>query len=261
MSSEGLETLLRQLSDPDRQPFDARRVGVVVAHPDDECAALGAQLARMRGVTLLHVTAGAPRDPQAALRLGLSGPDDYAALRTRELTAALKRVGIAASHRQCLGFVDQEVVQQLPALVQRLRLECAARALTYLITHAFEGGHPDHDAVACACSLVPGVELLEVPLYRLGQGAFAIGSFPDRPIYPEHAAELSEAEQLQKVELLSCFASQALLLAFLDLRQERFRAAPQHNFHELPNQGELAYELLGWMRGTEWLEHARRALE
>ena len=43
-------------------PVAAETIAVVVAHPDDETLGCGAQLARLRGVTLVHITDGAPRN-------------------------------------------------------------------------------------------------------------------------------------------------------------------------------------------------------
>ena len=50
----------------------ARHVVIVVAHPDDEVIGAGALLGHLRGVTILHVTDGSPRDPADALRAGLA---------------------------------------------------------------------------------------------------------------------------------------------------------------------------------------------
>lgn len=73
---------------PSLLPSDAR-VAVVGAHPDDETIGAGAQLARLRRLTLVHVTDGAPRNGRDAAAAGFADPRAYAEARRAELDAAL----------------------------------------------------------------------------------------------------------------------------------------------------------------------------
>ena len=78
------EALLELICSPEGSPLDCHDVAVVVAHPDDETIAIGGQLARMRGVKIVHVTDGAPADMKDAEANGFSRREDYAAARRRD---------------------------------------------------------------------------------------------------------------------------------------------------------------------------------
>ncbi len=78
----------------------ATRLMIVVAHPDDETIGIGGQLRRLRDVSLLHVTDGAPRDGEDAGRHGFAALADYAAARRQELAEALA-AGDAAAAESC----------------------------------------------------------------------------------------------------------------------------------------------------------------
>jgi LmbE family N-acetylglucosaminyl deacetylase len=123
---------------------------IVVAHPDDEVIGAGAQLARLGGVRLLHVTDGAPRNLRDAVAAGFEGWQDYAKARRQELLAALGLVGIAPSQAKALGIPDQAASLQLVELAETLAAELREGGTELVMTHPYEGGHPDHDATAFA---------------------------------------------------------------------------------------------------------------
>jgi LmbE family N-acetylglucosaminyl deacetylase len=148
-------------------PID-RRAAIVVAHPDDETIGLGAQLARFRDLLLVHVTDGAPRGrPDAAA---------YAATRRRELEAVLDLSGIARHRAVSLGVADQAASFHLAPIVRRLAGLFATFRPEGVLTHAYEGGHPDHDA---ACFAVHAAHALVAssPACGGGQG----GGRPPHP--------------------------------------------------------------------------------
>ena len=51
---------------------------------------IGGQLPRLEGVTLLHVTDGAPEDMEDAHRLGFQAREDYATAREGEIAQGLR---------------------------------------------------------------------------------------------------------------------------------------------------------------------------
>ena len=147
MTRMGAETILSAIADPAR-PLIRERVAIVVAHPDDETLGLGALLPRLADVTLIHVTDGAPRGGQDARRHGFAGPEDYAAARHDELAATTGLAGVPAGRLTCLGVPDQGAASCLAEIARRL--VPLIRDAAIVVTHAYEGGHPDHDATAFA---------------------------------------------------------------------------------------------------------------
>jgi hypothetical protein len=127
-------------------PIEAR-VAVVVAHPDDESLWAGALLGRLRDGLLIHLTDGAPEDMADAARSGFGSRQAYSDKRAAELRLALRLLGYAGERRG-YGLRDQSAVEHLPELTERLSADLRGAAV--VATHAYEGGHPDHDAAALA---------------------------------------------------------------------------------------------------------------
>lgn len=123
---------------------------LVVAHPDDETIGLGGHLGSLPGLSVLHLTNGAPHDPAFARAAGLATPEEYAEARARELDRAMDIAGVDASRRRSLALPDQEASEHLVAIARAVRVLVRASAARVVPTHAYEGGHPDHDGAAAA---------------------------------------------------------------------------------------------------------------
>ena len=252
MDAAGVLDLLRQ-----RKPIEMRSA-VVVAHPDDETVGAGASLRLFRDLTLVHVTDGAPRDMRDAHATGFETAEEYAAARRCELQAALQAAGAQAL---CitLGFSDQEASLHLPAIVATLR--CILSGMAVVITHAYEGGHPDHDACAYAVHEAAHVPVVEFPLYhRAADGSWNLQAFPSGE--PGLTLALEREEQARKRLALDCFTTQRHLLARFRPDMEVFRHAPAYDFQAPPHLGTLLYETFGWeMTGEHWRALAAAAAE
>lgn len=256
---------LAVLADPMRGPLGFR-TALVVAHPDDETIGCGAQLKRFSDITILHVTDGAPRNGADAAALGFAAPADYAAARRQELEAAMALAGVAPERLASLGWADQEASLHLPELAAQLADRLAG--MDVVLTHAYEGGHPDHDAAAFAVHAARAMLaragaaplLIEMPLYRAGpEGRFA-QSFVPRPDAVEVELRLDWDEQQLKQSMYAAHASQQEVLLLFRVDVERFRTAPQYDFSVLPNAGALHYERYDWgMTGARWLQLAKAA--
>lgn len=259
--------ILSSIVDPAR-PVIRERVVIVVAHPDDETLGLGALLSRLVDVTLVHVTDGAPRGGEDARRHGFDHPEDYAAARRDELLAATGLAGVPADRLTCLGVPDQGVASCLADTARRL--VPLIRDAEVVVTHAPEGGHPDHDATAFAVHAATKIMchddggrgadptgvpvVVEFPLYRLGpDGGWLRQSFADGR--GAAVLRLSPAERDLKRRMIAAHWTQRETLEGFGAADEPFRAAPVYDFTEWPNGGALLYERYGWgLTGARWRE-------
>lgn len=226
------------------------RLIVVAAHPDDETIGLGGLLHGLRDATVVHVTDGAPRDGADAARHGLTAAG-YAALRRQEALAALAIAGIAEARSFALGLPDQEVARHLVALARGLAAFVAEQRPDLVVTHAYEGGHPDHDAVAFAVRAAlreQSVPLAEMTGYHAGPEGWEIGRFLP-PADTAIRVPLDAATVAAKRRMLDCYASQREVLSLFAPGDELLRPAPPADFTQPPHPGPLLHERYGWGPG------------
>jgi LmbE family N-acetylglucosaminyl deacetylase len=256
------ESLLDAIADPERADIEATDIAIVTAHPDDETLAFGVVMRRLKGVRMVLATDGSPRDMLTQRRLGFPSVEAYRDARHEELVAALALAGVAPSALTRLEFPDKQAAHNLAAFAQALRAFFATHGVRAVLTHAYEGGHPDHDAVAAAVALATrgsAIEVVEAPFYRARRGRFSLQTFV--PIEGLRVVEtpLSDKEAAHKLAMVACYPSQVDLLTGFKPRIERFRHAPAYDFTRPPNDGDVEFEkqFFPW---TEWAKATAHAL-
>jgi N-acetylglucosamine malate deacetylase 2 len=256
-------------------------VAIVVAHPDDEVLGLGTLLPHLKNVrAIVHVTDGAPRRGPDVANAGVSSWQEYAALRRRELQAAMQAAGVHGARLICLECPDQEASFRIPQLSRRLARLFRQVHTRVVFTHPYEGGHPDHDACAAAvrlacllmpCGRVP--QILEFTSYHMApDGALeaerfltsvAAGKRQRTMVRPPAVWRrvLNDTQRQTKRDLVSCYPSQRAVLSQFPTCQEPIRMAPDYDFTKPPHRGKLYYENFNWgMTAPRWRRLARRAM-
>ncbi len=236
------------------------RVALVAAHPDDETIGAGASLHLFDDLLVVHVTDGAPRTLADARNAGFSGAEDYARARRAELQAALLAGGADPMLAE-LHAPDQGASSRMAALAASLATLFAEHGIEAVLTHPYEGGHPDHDATAFAVHRAARrAPVFEFASYHAaGEGGMATGRFLPNGRAPT-VVELNEAEQAAKRRMLDCFVSQRATLAPFGVAREAFRPAPHYDFSQPPHAGTLHYERYDWgMTGPAWRARAAAA--
>ena len=272
-------TVWSRLADPATGICSGKNLDVqpvlLVAHPDDETIGASACMSRLRNCTVVYLTDGAPRDPALRSPWATGSRARYARIRHDEAITALAFAGVTPDRILFLGGVDQEAIHETVVLAERFASLLPQIQPEVIITQAYEGGHPDHDAAALIATVsnrmlarqgTTAPEVLEMTSYHLRDGKCVTGEFLPRDWGPgfgksELTLQLSTEERDRKEQMLISYVSQQVVLAGFSLGPERLRPAPAYDFTSAPCPGKLWYETLGWpMTGERWREIAASAL-
>jgi len=248
----------------------APRVLAIVAHPDDEILGLGARMGCVASeLGVAYVTDGAPADPRFYRSLGYEQREHYATARRQEARRGLALAGVAENRVHELGVTDQGVTPALERVVNWLLMLLPAVSPDSVLTHSYEGGHPDHDATACAVHVAlerlghgrgHWRPLWEFAGYHLAGAELVRGRFIPEPGSAQERVALDDAARERKLRLLECHATQRTFWSTFPLDAEYFRWAPRYDFRSAP-AAPFFYDRVEWgVSGAQFLDSARRLL-
>lgn len=246
-------------------------VVVVAAHPDDEVIGLGSRLESFRQLkAIVHITDGAPRTGSDIANAGQKTWREYADLRRLEFKEALEQANCCAAQTPCFWCPDQRALNRIALHARRLAALFERLGARHVFTHPYEGGHPDHDAVAvsvrCAVALcegrgVPMPTILEFSSYHASASGLESECFLNHADVPVRERVLTAGQQERKRRLFSCYKSQQRVLEWFPLKCEPIRLAPVYDFARAPHEGQLLYETFGWgFTGDKWRKLAAAGL-
>lgn len=221
-----------------------RRSLLIVAHPDDESVGAGVLLQRIQDPCVVFCTDGGPRDSYFWQSYG--GRENYVTVRGQETETAMRIAGVKRT--AFLNFCDQELHRNLRSALNELNELAREFRPDALLTHAYEGGHPDHDSCAFLAYLLGSqqrIPVWEMPLYhRTGEGIRRqqfLQPTNDTALLRGTAGELDT-----KRNMVRAHASQSQALKGFDLKCERFRPQASYDFWNPPKAEVINYEAWRW---------------
>ena len=226
---------------------------VVAAHPDDETIGAGATLASLDDVHVVHLTDGAPRDRRWMSARFSGTREEYARARWLESRRAMRYANVVDV--RTLGCPDLEAVYNVRELADQVRKIIEELRPDTIITTAYEGGHPDHDA--CAMIVQTLGMAIEMPLYHARRGSFRALQFADDR--DGIVVNLDDEQRKHKRRMFAYYETQEDVLKQFPIETERFRVAPCYDFTRPPHEGPLWYEIVGMLDGETWRRAAAGA--
>ena len=212
---------------------------VFVAHPDDESIASSFFLQRQRHSYVAFATSGGYTTPDRLHRVNLPSLSAYASKREEEALNALRLVP-EPQGREFFRLSDFRLHHNLGECFEMLSDAAQRHKPDFLLTHAFEGGHGDHDCCSFIASRIRrrlGVNVWEMPTYhreglRVVSQAFREG-IDDTTV----VATPSQSERDVKKAMLECHRTQTTLDVFGELgidvaAPELYRPQREHDYQD-----------------------------
>lgn len=229
---------------------------ILVAHQDDETLGCGILMQRTDKHVILHCTDGGYAPD--ANRKGFASIEAYSTARFQETACALQYVGPTCLFRTS-GIRDQELFLSLHSAWISIMTVIREQPPTSIVTHAYEGGHVDHDCCAflanCAGHVL-NLPVLEMPLYHLDDNVVRYQEFLDESV-TEFELVPSEQEKTKKDKMLDCYLTQQPVIKWFAPTKycERFRLQPKYAFAAPPRKGVPNFDVPRKLPVQTVLEH------
>ncbi len=246
------------------------RCAVIVAHPADEVVGAGCLISKLVDVTVLHVTDGAPSDMEDVEAAGYKERAEYAEARKRECISALAIANVPEDRVVDFEITDHCASNYLADLTKKITTFLQRSGADIVVTHPYEGGHPDHDATAFATHSALRLmkqngfkppALFEMALHPSEDFKAKVPEFLPGPERETTTLLLDERATKLKRRMFACFETQRESLAVSPLGPEKFRQPAPYDFTTPPHGGKLYYENFDWApRSAEWQKLATYAL-
>lgn len=231
---------------------EAKRPLAIYAHPDDEV--IGATYAMRecsQRLSLAFVTDGAPLEEDSPEYYypntsHLYGPE-YITFRRGEALRVAEIFGVTKAPN-FVGLTDSLLHLQITELLNGLREVIEEVDPDLIITHAYEGGHLDHDLVVAAIWKIlqetqRNIVVCETPLYT---------KKGDKIVHNERIARhqswqsIHVAPDHKKAEAMAAYASQQIDLQYFDPRAyEHYHFQDQSQLaamSQIANEGDTLYD-------------------
>ncbi|HSS22356.1 MAG TPA: PIG-L family deacetylase [Pyrinomonadaceae bacterium] len=241
------------------------RCAVIVAHPADEIVGAGCLISKLVDVSILHVTDGvAVENAERAKRT-----QEVDALR-QQCLMALAVANVPKDRIIDLWVPDHRAANQLADLTKRITTFLQQTGADIVLTHPYEGGHPDHDATSFAShaavrlmiesGLRPPV-IFELGLYPSNDEQNKITGFLPGSNGEVTTLVLDDRSRELKQRMVACLNGHGKHLNGAAIDSERFRRPPKYDFSVPPRKGKLHYENFDWaISAREWQALAGKAL-
>jgi LmbE family N-acetylglucosaminyl deacetylase len=197
---------------------------VILAHQDDEVTFAGLLQRLPANTQFLWTTNGDGLSDGTGL-----SDKDYAEKRRLETIAAMKIAGVGEDRLRFLGHSEKEIYAKIASLddeapkfsqadvmsyfrgiASQVRAEVLAFKPDTIITHAWQGGQPEHDLThymaVRAASHLKKCRIFEVPEYELAFSVFL--RFPPWRHAPVHEIHLNASEIAVKRAMFNCYETQ-----------------------------------------------------
>jgi len=206
------------------------KILLFVAHPDDETIGCSGLLQRASSALIVFAVDGAP--PHYGFEKKYGSLQQYSDIRFLEASHALRALPHCSFRRLArqngAHFVDQHLFEQLPEALTSLNQFVCRFSPDFIVTHAYEGGHIDHDAchvLAAYIARAHSLMVMEFPSYwKAEDGRDIFQEFRDSR-NDDVILRLSEHEIQVKRQMLASYRTQQALTPVFHLHSERFRPA------------------------------------